>query len=70
MAKGKSLQVVFKVNRQHQSMLLPPSLDELIAAHHPVRKVDITAVLKKYKTSGTSSYHPRMLLKVLVFEMI
>ena len=77
MAKGKSLQVVFKADRQHQTMLLPPSLDELIALHHPVRivndildKVDITAVLKKYKTGGTSSYHPRMLLKVLVFAYI
>lgn len=77
MAKGKSLQVVFKADRQHQTMLLPPSLDELIAAHHPVRvvndvldKVDITAVVKKFKTGGTSSYHPRMLLKVLVLAYI
>jgi transposase len=77
MARGNSLQVVFKANKQHQTMLLPPSLDELIAAHHPVRivsnildKVDITAVLKKYKAGGTSSYHPRMLLKVLVFAYI
>jgi len=77
MAKGKTLQVIFKADRQHQTMLLPPSLDEMIASHHPVRivhdildKVDITAVLKKYKTGGTSSYHPRMLLKVLVFAYI
>jgi transposase len=77
MAKGKSLKVVFKADRQHQTMLLPPSLDELIVVHHPVRivndvldKVDITAVLKKYKSGGTSSYHPRMLLKVLVYGYI
>lgn len=77
MAKGTTLTVVFKANRQHQSMLLPPSLDELIAANHPVRvvndileKVDISAVVKKYKPGGTSSYHPRMLLKVLVYAYI
>ncbi len=77
MAKGTTLTVVFKADRQHQVMLLPPSLDELIALHHPVRvvneileKVDISAVVKKYKPGGTSSYHPRMLLKVMVYAYI
>jgi transposase len=77
MAKGTTLTVVFKADRQHQVMLLPPSLEELIALHHPVRvvneileKVDISAVVKKYKPGGTSSYHPRMLLKVMVYAYI
>ncbi len=58
-------------------MLLPPSLDELIAADHPVRivsrvldKIDIEPLLKKYTGGGSSSFHPRMLLKVLVFAYI
>ena len=58
-------------------MALPPSLDELIAVGHPVRvvaevldKVDITALLHQYKPGGTSSYHPRMLLKALVYAYI
>ena len=77
MARGKTLSVVFKSNYQHQAMLLPPDLNDLIAVNHPVRivsevleKVDITQLLRQYKPGGTSSYHPRMLLKVLVYAYI
>lgn len=78
MAKGKTLSVVFKQNNQNQGMLLlPPDLSELIAANHPVRivnavldKIDITSLLRLYKPGGTSSYHPRMLLKVLIYAYI
>jgi transposase len=77
MAKGKTLTVVFKQNNQHQGMLLPPDLSDLIAVNHPVRivnavldKIDIAPLLKLYKPGGTSSYHPRMLLKVLVYAYI
>jgi transposase len=76
MAK-RILSVVFKAYQQHQAMLLPPSLDELIAQGHPVRvvnqvldKIDIDPLLKKYKGGGSSSFHPRMLLKVLVYSYI
>jgi len=55
-------------------MMLPPSLEELIEQNHPVRivnqvidSIDIDPLLKKFKGGGTSSYHPRMLLKVLVY---
>lgn len=71
------MHVVFKADKQHQTLLLPPSLEELIDTHHPVRtisavldKVDITEIINKYKAGGTSSYHPRMLLKVLVYAYI
>jgi len=77
MKKRNDLKVVFKTYNQGQAMLLPPSLDELIAATHPVRvvnkvidQINIDALLKKYKPGGTSSFHPRMLLKVLVFAYI
>ena len=40
MAKGPVLQPVFKAYHQRQAMLLPPSLDELIKANHPVRVID------------------------------
>ena len=76
MAK-RILSVAFKAYQQHQAMLLPPSLDELIAQGHPVRivnqvldKIDIDPLLKKYKGGGSSSFHPRMLLKVLVYSYI
>jgi transposase len=55
-------------------MMLPPSLEELITENHPVRivnqvidRINIDPLLKKFKGGGTSSYHPRMLLKVLVY---
>ena len=68
---------VFKIYAQNQAMLLPPSLDELIAKGHPVRivdevidKIDLTPLLNKYEGGGTSSYHPKMLLKVLVYSYV
>jgi transposase len=77
MARGKTLSVVFKSNLQNQAMLLPPDLNDLIPPNHPVRvvsevleKVDITELLRQYKPGGTSSYHPRMLLKILVYAYI
>lgn len=77
MAKGPVLRPVFKAYHQHQVMLLPPSLDELIAAAHPVRvvdevlsKIDIQPLIRQYKTGGASNYHPGMLLKVLVYAYI
>jgi transposase len=76
MAK-RILTVAFKAYQQHQAMLLPPSLDEMISSGHPVRivnqvmdKIDIDPLLKKYKGGGSSSFHPRMLLKVLVYSYI
>src|SRR5258708_26680562 len=72
--KGK---VVFKEYAPNQIMLLPPSLEELIEKGHPVRiveqvieQINIDALLKNYQGGGTSSYHPRMLLKVLVYAYL
>lgn len=69
--------LVFKTYDQQQSLLLPPSLEELIECNHPVRvinsvieQIDLSAVIKTYKGGGTSSFHPRMLLKVLVYAYI
>ena len=69
--------VVFKSYDPNQLSLLPPSLEELIPANHVVRVVqsvidqlDIEAILANYKGGGTSSYHPRMLLKVIVYAYL
>lgn len=66
--------IVFKDYTPNQLMLLPPSLEELIPAHHPARtvnsvmdQIDLSPVYGYYSENGASSYHPRMLLKILVY---
>lgn len=67
----------FKKGQQHQSTLFPPALEDLIPSNHPVRvvnevldQIDIRPLLRKYKLKGASSYHPRMMLKVLVYSYL
>lgn len=73
MAKIKT-SVVFKQYSPAQNFLLPPSLDELIGQTHLVRVVNqvvetmnISSLINQYEGGGTSAYHPRMLLKVLLY---
>jgi transposase len=54
--------------------MLPTNLNELIPEKHLVRVVnevidemDLEPLMRQYKGGGTSSYHPRMMLKVLVY---
>ena len=68
---------VFKSYNQHQIMILPPSLEELIPSSHAVRvvnevidRIDVEPLLSAYHSKGTSSYHPVMLLKVLVYGYV
>jgi len=72
-----SKKVVFKTYHQDQLSLLPPSYDALVPVNHPVRVVntiidhlDITELEGTYKGGGTSSYHPRMLLKVIIYAYL
>lgn len=64
----------FKHYNQQQTVLLPYSFDDLIPAKHPVRIVDqvvesinIQPLLKAYSKEGTPGYHPKMLLKVMLY---
>jgi transposase len=73
MAKIKT-SVLFKQYNQQQNFLLPPSLGELIDKTHLVRVVNevvecmnIGSLINQYEGGGTTSYHPRMLLKVLLY---
>lgn len=68
---------VFKPYHQRQLMAIPPTLEELVPAAHPVRvvndvidKLDLEPLLKAYHIRGSSSYHPQMLLKVLVYGYV
>lgn len=66
--------VVFKDYNPKRNLLFPPNLSELIEDKHPVKIVsdiidglDIKSLMKTYKPGGTSCYHPKMLLKVLIY---
>ena len=68
---------LFKAYQQNQVYLSPPNLEDMIADNHPVRvvsnvidRIDIDVIIKKYKGGGTTSYHPRMLLKLLVYSYL
>jgi transposase len=72
--RRKEAKPTFKPYTQAQASLIPPSWDELIPANHLVRvvnraveQINLEPLLRKYKGGGTSSYHPGMMLKVLVF---
>ena len=63
-----------KEYNQNQNWLFPPSIEELIPENHPVRivnsvieQINITPLLKTYSKEGHPSYHPRMMLKVMVY---
>ena len=54
--------------------LLPPSLDEWLPERHLARFVvevidglDLSAMVKSYRGSGSASYHPALLLGLLVY---
>jgi transposase len=73
MKKGHN-KITFKPYTMAQPTLLPQNLEELIPEDHLVRVVnrvidslDLEPILSEYKGGGTSSYHPRMMLKVLVY---
>jgi transposase len=60
--------------QQHQLTLLPPSLEELIPEKHIVRVVnrtidslDLTKLYERYEGGGRSSFHPAMMLKVVIY---
>ena len=64
----------FKDYNQNQTMLLPYSFDDLIPEKHPVRVIDqvvdslnIQPLLKAYSKEGNPGYHPKMLLKVMLY---
>ena len=69
--------LVFKTYTPNQTMLFPSNLEELIDQHHPVRivnqvinQISIDLLIARFKGGGTSSYHPRMLLKILVYAYL
>ncbi len=66
--------IVFKQDKSNQLLLLPPEIGSLIPDNHLVRVVDevinqikMAPLIDTYKGGGTSSYSPRVMLKVLTY---
>ena len=64
----------FQDYNQQQNWLFPPSIEQLIPRDHPVRivngvieQLDLQLLTKIYAREGRPSYHPKMMLKVMVY---
>jgi transposase len=64
----------FKEYRQQQMMLMPPNLSDKVPQDHLARHIsrvvdelDIREIEKRYSELGCHAYHPRMLLKVILY---
>ena len=69
--------VRFKAITSQQSVLFPSNLGDKIAANHPVRivnqivnQLNIDDILSTYKGGGTSSFHPRVMIKILFYSYL
>jgi transposase len=69
--------IVFKEDKRNQLLLFPPDLGSLIPDNHLVRVVDriindidLNPLIATYKGGGTSSFCPRMMLKVITYGYI
>ena len=69
--------IVFKNYSQGEISLFPANLEDKISPNAPVRLVnqivdqlDITETISSYKGGGSSSYHPRMMLKLVLFAYL
>jgi len=69
--------VVFKELAGTQPTLFPQNILDKIAPNHPVHLVnevvnnlDISTITSKYQGGGTSSFHPRMMIKVLFYSYL
>ncbi|MHB9057188.1 MAG: IS1182 family transposase [Paludibacteraceae bacterium] len=68
------MQPIFKQYNQGQAELFPQRLDDYIGENDPVRLVnqvvdelDLSQVIQSYKGGGTTSFCPRMMIKVLFY---
>ena len=69
--------IVYKSYNQNDNLLFPPCLGDFIAENDPVRvlnavvdHLDIREIESSYEGGGASSYHPRMLVKVVFYAYL
>lgn len=64
----------FKLYDQSQIMLLPPDIQDMVPSNHVVRAInlvveqlDMNKLYDSYSEEGQPGYHPKMLLKILLY---
>jgi transposase len=69
--------IVFKELSGIEPTLFPQNILDKIAPNHPVRLVnevvdnlDLSSIISKYQGGGASSFHPRMMIKVLFYSYL
>lgn len=65
---------IFKAYVQNQPMLLPPDIGSTIPENHLVRvisrmvdQIEMSELETAYAGGGTSAYHPKMMMKVIIY---
>lgn len=65
---------MFRSYDQQQAFLLPPSLNDFLDEDHPahaineiVDKLDLSGLERRYGNMGQPAYHPRMMVKVILY---
>jgi len=68
---------MFKSYTTNDNLLLPPSLGEMIpqndpvrVVHHIIEQIDLKSLYRKYSHLGSHAYHPRLMLKLIVYAYI
>jgi transposase len=71
------MKVQFKALPSNSPILFPEDIFAKIPVNHPVRLINqvvddlnLDPIIKLYKGGGTTSYHPRMLIKVLFYAYL
>ena len=74
---ARKKKIVFKPYAQNQNFLLPKSVNDFVIPGHIARLIstiidlmNIDFIIETYKGGGTSSYNPRMLLKVWILGFV
>ena len=64
----------FRQMDRDTDFLLPPSVDEWLPQRHLARfvvevvdRLDLSAMTRSYRGSGSASYHPALLLAILIY---
>jgi transposase len=68
---------MFKSYTTNDNLLLPPCLGDFIDKNEPVRVVDriidqldLSVLLRQYSIVGNPAYHPRLMLKMLIYAYL